>query len=273
MGVTTQVNDSSCLVTNENCIVLIEDHFEEKPKVDDNLNKSKSPKKYKKVENSFKGDRSIRKKKLGVRSNRRSENNSFLLSLVEGEESSEGLGSFMEIKEQTINAFDELFMAQEKMKVWNDFINQPEDEQERLLSGEWVPLTVMLTDKADEEDMEKEFEIIDKREVHPAFSAEECFQRVDTGFRAFLKRKQVPWGSLKHLEAQVVPFFVEWPASVYVTELSCPVDRLLLHALCQYLDLCSHSFNGDDGKRHTQVENRNSTFASPLIHLSKYLNH
>ena len=50
------------------------------------------------------------------------------------------------------------------LQVWNDFINQTEDEQERLLAGEWVPLTVVLTDKADEEDMEKEFEIIDKRE-------------------------------------------------------------------------------------------------------------
>ena len=48
-------------------------------------------------------------------------------------------------------------------------------------------------------------------------------------------------GSLEHLEDEIIPFFEEWPSSVYLSQLPGPVDRLLLHALCQYVGLCSHS--------------------------------
>jgi len=197
-----------------------------------------------------------------------------LLSLGEGDEvGSELTESFVEIRDPYTTPFDELFLEQEKMKAWNNFMESPEEEQELLLAGEWLPVShSSCHDKADAEAMEKDFDIIDKREVHPAFSAEECFKQVDGGFKAFLKKKHVPWGSLQHLETQIIPFFEDWPGSVFVSQLPGPVDRLLLHALCQYLNLCSFSFNGDDGTRHTQVENRNSDFfTAPPITLSQYL--
>ena len=32
--------------------------------------------------------------------------------------------------------------------------------------------------------------------VHPAFTPEQCYQRIDVGFRSFLKKKHVPWVSV-----------------------------------------------------------------------------
>ena len=45
------------------------------------------------------------------------------------------------------------------------------------------------------------------------------------------------------LEEEVTGFFKMWPSSVFVSELPSSFDRLLMHALCQYLDLKSRSKN------------------------------
>jgi len=46
---------------------------------------------------------------------------------------------------------------------------------------------------------------------------------------------------LAHFEEDVVSFFKEWPTSVYISKLGSSFERMLLHALCQYLDLKSRS--------------------------------
>ena len=43
------------------------------------------------------------------------------------------------------------------------------------------------------------------------------------------------------LEEEVTEFFKMWPSSVFISELPSSFDRLLMHALCQYLDLKSKS--------------------------------
>ncbi|KAK3095415.1 hypothetical protein FSP39_014400 [Pinctada imbricata] len=48
-------------------------------------------------------------------------------------------------------------------------------------------------------------------------------------------------GLLKCLEDEVTAFFREWPSSVYVSDLQTSFERMNLHALCQYMDLRSHS--------------------------------
>lgn len=48
-------------------------------------------------------------------------------------------------------------------------------------------------------------------------------------------------GMLVKLEVDIVSFFKEWPQSVYVSNLSNSYERMMLHALCQYLELISKS--------------------------------
>jgi len=47
---------------------------------------------------------------------------------------------------------------------------------------------------------------------------------------------------------------------------------MLLHGVCQYLNLISKSFT-QDGERYTQVENRQTDFIRPTILLSEYIQH
>ncbi|TNN27399.1 R3H domain-containing protein 4 [Liparis tanakae] len=77
--------------------------------------------------------------------------------------------------------------------------------------------------------------------LNPAFSAQGGFQRIDRRLRATLRRKQVPMGTLELLEGNLRSFFIAQPHSVYTTNLSSSFERLLLHAVCQYLDLVSGS--------------------------------
>jgi len=48
-------------------------------------------------------------------------------------------------------------------------------------------------------------------------------------------------GKLEHLEEEVVSFFTSCAKDVFVCRIANSFERLLLHALSQYLDLLSHS--------------------------------
>jgi len=101
-------------------------------------------------------------------------------------------------------------------------------------------------------------------------SPEECFERVEMRFRAMLRKRHVPLGILANLEEDLTSFFSECPRSVWISRLSSSYERLLLHALCQYLDLKSSSFDQDKA-RHTQVENHNVAFSPPRKSLHQHL--
>lgn len=92
--------------------------------------------------------------------------------------------------------------------------------------------------------------------VHPGYSAAAAFERIDSNIRAYLHQRHVPLvrentfialsepsfqGYLAMLEEHLVEFFRESPDSVYLTTLSSSFERMLLHALCQYLGLHSRS--------------------------------
>ncbi|PWA21188.1 hypothetical protein CCH79_00009351, partial [Gambusia affinis] len=119
--------------------------------------------------------------------------------------------------------------------------------------------------------------------VYPAFSAQECFHRIDRRLRATLKRKQIPLvgvassshfllsdGTLEVIEENLLSFFSAEPHSVYTTILSSSFERLLLHAICQYMDLVSASIDYN-GSRQTEVMNKQDEFLPPGLLLSAYL--
>lgn len=77
-------------------------------------------------------------------------------------------------------------------------------------------------------------------------------------------------GVLEGLESDLLGFFMAHPHSIYITKLSNSYERLLLHAICQYMDLTSAS-SDCNGARQTEVVNKQEEFLPPQPLLSAYL--
>ncbi|XP_067678215.1 R3H domain-containing protein 4-like [Haliotis asinina] len=208
----------------------------------------------------------LTRRRMGAKQARRTENFRQLLTLAEKDE----LGELQldNMFEPSSSAFEKLFSEREKMKIWNDFVNRSEEEQETILHPSRSQNK--RTESADENLDDSWEEIPDKRTAHPAFTAEECYRKVDRKLKDLLKRRQLPMGILENLEEEIVSFFKEWPSSVFVSKLASSYERMMVHALCQFLDLRSQSYD-EDGERRTQVENKHNTFLPPSPLLSQYL--
>ncbi|XP_043391944.1 R3H domain-containing protein 4 isoform X5 [Chelonia mydas] len=77
-------------------------------------------------------------------------------------------------------------------------------------------------------------------------------------------------GTLECLEEELLAFFSVTPHSVYTAMMDNSFERLLLHALCQYMDLVSAS-SDFEGKRQMKVSNKHGVFLPPELLLSTYL--
>jgi len=237
--------------------------------------------------------RGLADRRVGVRAVRRKQNNQFLLTLIEEEE--EGLPELRD--HPTVPAFTKLFLEKKNMMAWSDFISLSEDKQEEYLKelncvgsseaknkpkrpSEVETGWEVVNSPSTEETIEIAAAVaaasgLDGRSLHPAtppvlLSPEECFERVEMRFRAMLRKRHIPLGILANLEEDLTSFFSECPRSVWVSRLSSSYERLLLHALCQYLDLKSSSFDRDEA-RHTQVENQHMAFSPPKKTLCQHL--
>ncbi|XP_056460367.1 R3H domain-containing protein 4 [Gadus chalcogrammus] len=142
---------------------------------------------------------------------------------------------------------------------WDDFMNRSGEEQERLLA--------LL-----EQEARKSKSRLLKEQINVAdvFPAQACFLRIDRRLRCSLRRKQIPMGTLEVLEEAVLNFFNAQPHAVYTAKLASSFERLLLHALCQYMDLVSAS-SDCNGSRQTEVVNKQEDFQAPCPLLSVYL--
>lgn len=196
----------------------------------------------------------------GKKSLRRQENTRFLTNLLEKDECSK---DDLEVCSNPAipSIFTEACTNGNYIEPWNDFMNCSGEEQERLLS-------LLELEEAKKKNANRLFK--DQRNVNPAFTAQDCFQRIDRRLRATLKRKQIPMGTLEVLEGNLVSFFNAHPRSVYTTNLTSSFERLLLHAICQYMDLVSASTDCN-GSRHTEVVNKQEEFLPPQLLLSAYL--
>nr|KAF6349874.1 R3H domain containing 4 [Myotis myotis] len=111
---------------------------------------------------------------------------------------------------------------------------------------------------------------VDRRKEDPAYTPRECFQRISRRLRAVLKRSRIPMETLETWEERLLRFFSVSPQAVYTAMLDNSFERLLLHAVCQYMDLISASANLE-GKRQMKVSNRHLDFLPPGLLLSAYL--
>lgn len=199
----------------------------------------------------------------GKKSQRRQENTRFLANLLEKDEcckdEAEVCGN-----PAPPTVFTEACTNDNYRESWADFMNCSGEEQERLLA--------LLEQEQVQRRRSGGRVLHDHRNVNPAFSfsAHDCFQRIDRRLRATLRKRQIPLGTVEVLEENLLSFFNAQPRSVYSTNLNSSFERLLLHAVCQYMDLVSLS-SDLNGSRRTEVMNKQSQFLPPSPLLSAYL--
>ncbi|XP_072173267.1 R3H domain-containing protein 4-like [Diadema setosum] len=174
------------------------------------------------------------------------------------------------------------------MEIWSEFMNRSEEEQDRFLreveEGMFQVAKKASGQRAAVQDKngnpfseveppakeEKPTEVVDQRKDNPAHTPQECFKRISTRLQTMLRRRHLPKGAVEGHEEELLEWFGDDPSSVFISSLPSSFDRLLLHAVCQYLDLSSESFDCE-GQRQTRVENNNEFFRPPSMLLSAYL--
>uniref|UniRef100_A0A674NIV1 R3H domain containing 4 n=1 Tax=Takifugu rubripes TaxID=31033 RepID=A0A674NIV1_TAKRU len=118
----------------------------------------------------------------GKKSLRRQENTLYLNNLLERDECSK---DELEVCSNPAipSIFTEACTNAIYVEPWDDFMNCSGEEQERLLS--------LLEEEGAKRKSASRLPR-DGRNVHVAFSAQDCFQRIDRRLRATLRRKQIP---------------------------------------------------------------------------------
>ncbi|NWU90228.1 R3HD4 protein, partial [Upupa epops] len=189
----------------------------------------------------------------GRKSLQRLENTRYLLPLLERDEC--GGGGALRVPAGWV------LPAGSRWQIWNDFMNRSGEEQERVL--------LYLEEEAGKKHRRR-LKSQDKWKELPAYTPQECFQRISRRLRSTLKRGRIPMDTLEGLEEELLAFFSVTPHSVYTALMDNSFERLLLHALCQYLDLVSAS-SDIEGRRQMKVSNKRRVFLPPELLLSDYL--
>ncbi|XP_040357866.1 R3H domain-containing protein 4 [Ixodes scapularis] len=191
---------------------------------------------------------SARGKRKSGKKGRRLENANYLQSLADDDEV--GQLSIYDFVRDSVSAFSWLMADPQNRKIWDDLLDctgEPDEEPEA--SERLHPVA--------HEDLTKA-------------TADACFQRLDTALRSLLCRQHVPLGTLCVLEERLAESFLKEPRSEQCYCLASSFDRLLLHALCQYMSLLARSYDSD-GERWTRVRNLRPKFDLPAEALSTYL--
>ncbi|XP_068728158.1 R3H domain-containing protein 4-like [Montipora capricornis] len=204
-----------------------------------------------------------RKVKTGNRKTKRLENTCFLLSLVDHEEVAElDINDFVT---SHCSVFATLLADAEKLKIWNEFVSLSEEDQEAVIKQERErPIHVQEVNRGN---THVENDVTERDAVAVA---EESFYRIEKRLRRMLKNKRFPLGGLKHHEEELISYFSDDPSAVMISNLPSSFDRLLVHGVCQFLDLKSTSKN-QNGNRIMEIANKQETFCVPLLLLSQYL--
>ncbi|KAM4888011.1 R3H domain-containing protein 4 [Thomomys bottae] len=198
-------------------------------------------------------------KAKGRKSLQRLENTQYLLTLMEADGGPTGL------EDLTLPAapgiFAEACTNATYVEVWNDFMNRSGEEQERVLR--------YLENDSPSKPRKRGAGRGERRE-DPVYTPHKCFQRISRRLRSVLKRSRIPMETLESWEERLLRFFSVSPQAVYTAMLDNSFERLLLHAVCQYMDLISASADLE-GRRQMKVSNRHLDFLPPGLLLSAYL--
>ncbi|KAL9950514.1 hypothetical protein ACROYT_G043023 [Oculina patagonica] len=205
-----------------------------------------------------------RKVKTGNRPMRRHENMCFLLSLVDHEE----IGEFdlSDLVNNNKSVFATLFTNEENMQIWNKFVSLSEEEQEVIVAGKTK--TAAVGKDIDRGSTDDDRNIPTERDAVAV--AEKSFNRIEGRIRGTLMNRRFPMGGLKHHEEEVISYFSVDPSAVMSSTVPSSFDRLLVHGVCQFLDLKSTSMDRN-GNRIMEIENNHETFCIPSLLLSQYL--
>ncbi|XP_030744127.2 R3H domain-containing protein 4 [Echinops telfairi] len=203
-------------------------------------------------------------KAKGRKSLQRLENTQYLLTLLESDGGTPGLEEGDLVPPAAPGIFAEACNNETYVKVWNDFMNRSGEEQERVLH--------YLEEEARSKAQQRKRGPCrgEERREDPTDRPRECFQRISRRLRAILKRSRIPMETLETWEERLLSFFSVSPQAVYTAMLDSSFERLLLHAVCQYMDLISASADLE-GKRQMKVSNRHLDFLPPGLLLSAYL--
>ncbi|XP_074128785.1 R3H domain-containing protein 4 [Sminthopsis crassicaudata] len=189
------------------------------------------------------------------------ENSHYLMTLMERIECSPDDGDLA--LPATPSIFAKACSNDTYIEIWSDFMNRSGEEQERVL--------LYLEEEATKKQKRKvPAKNEDNRKEDPSYTAQACFQRINRRLRSTLKRGRIPMDTLEGLEGKLLRFFSVTPRSVYTAMMDSSFERLLLHALCQYMDLVSAS-SDFEGRRQMKVSNKHTDFLPPEQLLSAYL--
>uniref|UniRef100_A0A1E1XR68 Putative e3 ubiquitin ligase n=1 Tax=Amblyomma sculptum TaxID=1581419 RepID=A0A1E1XR68_AMBSC len=190
-------------------------------------------------------------KHRSTRKGRRLDNERFLHTLAEEEEDAGGQLSIDDFVHRSVSAFSRLLADPNNHEVWDEVLNCRGHLQAEL------------------EDREPDVTVAEGSGGSlPVDGC--CFRRLDAALRSVLRKQRVPLGTLCLLESQLCVSFEREPLGEQRYQLATSFERLLLHALCQYMSLLAHSYDAE-GKRWTRVRNGRTEFCRPPESLSAYL--
>ncbi|KAF5294777.1 hypothetical protein FQA39_LY00261 [Lamprigera yunnana] len=116
-----------------------------------------------------------------------------------------------------------------KLKLWNDFINLPEEEQKRVLDG-----------SSD----------VCRQKIHK-------IPKVSSRIKCIIKQK-LSLKTIEKAESEVVNFFLSSPMGVFTFEPTSSIERVLCHAIAHYHEL--KSINLFSAIRRVQVSCNNASW-------------
>ncbi|WKX96783.1 hypothetical protein Q1695_012882 [Nippostrongylus brasiliensis] len=221
----------------------------------------------------------VTKSRMGARKQRQYENARIVMSFADQDDI---CTDFTDLVPHTVTAFDRLFLDQESMQMWNDFVERDEEEQRQILDhagavGSGCGWFVVSGKKP--ESCSVMSPCLDGRKHHPAYCAKACFNRMDRRNKRLLFEKRLPWDFINRLEEDLISFFSSLSPTtpskddaVYVGAFGSSFERAIGHAVAQFLMLKSKSVTVQgSGDRLTEFRNPRAFFIPPYSRLLTFL--
>ncbi|KRZ89791.1 R3H domain-containing protein 4 [Trichinella sp. T8] len=205
-------------------------------------------------------------RRLNSRRMRRHENTRMLLNLFDPDDIHFDvcIDDFAEYQ----SVFSQLFTDSEKMQMWNNFVEMSEEEQAAILSEKcesrkkWENCWNRNNNSEERAKTEKKLDAIDSQDAR--------YANVDSRMKATLGVGNLYADQLEAFECELTEHFTKLPKVKCVKWVKLSSDRMLLHAVSQWLFLKSRSRN-KAGKRITTVTNPRCDFVAPKMTLAAYL--